>query len=143
MALPQPEIMVGGAPRSEALWQIAPLAASFDDIENPVEQFAEGVLAGSSLLAGLRETIVDELPFGISQIRCVSHRECVTHCGTTYKLSLAYYFRHFQTGSKALNNHYLGYSVIRPTKPNCIGRTLLTPASRGPVSAFASLCFEK
>ncbi len=44
---------------------------------------------------------------------------------------------------KALNNHYLGYSVIRPTKPNCIGRTLLTPASRGPASAFASLCFER
>jgi len=43
----------------------------------------------------------------------------------------------------SLNKHYLGYSVIRPTKPNCIGRTLLTPASRGPASAYASLCNEK
>jgi len=42
-----------------------------------------------------------------------------------------------------LNQHYLGYSIIRPTKPNCIGRTLLTPASRGPASAFATLCTEK
>src|SRR6266511_5648194 len=44
---------------------------------------------------------------------------------------------------KDLNDYYLGYSVIRPTKPNCIGRTLLAPSSRGPVSAFASLCFER
>jgi hypothetical protein len=44
---------------------------------------------------------------------------------------------------KDLNGHYLGYSIIRPTKPNCIGRTLLTPASRGPASAFASLCAER
>ena len=43
----------------------------------------------------------------------------------------------------ALNLTYLGYSVIRPTKPNCIGRTLLTPASRGPASAYASLCPER
>jgi hypothetical protein len=43
----------------------------------------------------------------------------------------------------ALNKSYLGYSVIRPTKPNCIGRTLLTPASRGSASAYASLCREK
>lgn len=45
--------------------------------------------------------------------------------------------------SAALNKNYLGYSVIRPTKPNCIGRTLLTPASRGSASAYASLCREK
>lgn len=41
-----------------------------------------------------------------------------------------------------LNQVYLGYSVIRPTKPNCIGRTFLTPASRGPASAYACLCDE-
>jgi hypothetical protein len=37
---------------------------------------------------------------------------------------------------------YLGYAIIRPTKPNCIGRTLLVPSSRGPASAWASLCTE-
>ncbi len=42
-----------------------------------------------------------------------------------------------------LNQAYLGYSIIRPTKPNCIGRTLLSPASGGGASAFASLCPEK
>lgn len=29
-----------------------------------------------------------------------------------------------------LQQHYLGYSVIRPTRPNCIGRTLFSPKSR-------------
>src|ERR1043165_1003899 len=73
IVLPQPEIMVGGAPRSKVLGQIAPLTASLDDIENSVEQLAERVLAWPSLRAGLGETIVDELPFGVRQIRCVSH----------------------------------------------------------------------
>jgi hypothetical protein len=45
--------------------------------------------------------------------------------------------------AEALNKSYLGYSVIRPTKPNCIGRTFLSPASRGSASAYASLCREK
>ena len=44
---------------------------------------------------------------------------------------------------KNLNKSYLGYSVIRPTKPNCIGRTFLKPSSRGPASAFACLCPEE
>jgi hypothetical protein len=34
------------------------------------------------------------------------------------------------SNSKALQQHYLGYSVIRPTRPNCIGRTLISPESR-------------
>jgi hypothetical protein len=42
----------------------------------------------------------------------------------------------------AITDAYLGYSVIRPTKPNCIGRTFLKPLSRGPVSANAALCQE-
>lgn len=44
---------------------------------------------------------------------------------------------------KKLNKSYLGYSVIRPTRPNCIGRTFLKPSSRGPASAFACLCPEE
>jgi hypothetical protein len=45
--------------------------------------------------------------------------------------------------AEKLNSIYLGYSVIRPTKPNCVGRTLLSPLSRGPASAFACLALEK
>ncbi len=48
-----------------------------------------------------------------------------------------------ETKRKDLNASYLGYAVIRPTKPNCIGRALLTPASRGPASAYARLCNEQ
>jgi len=44
--------------------------------------------------------------------------------------------------STKVNGAYLGYSIIRPTKPNCIGRTLLDPVSRGPASGFAALCEE-
>lgn len=82
-ALPEPEIVVSGAPGSKVLWQIAPLTASLDDIEDCVEQLAEGVLAWPALLVGLGETIVDELPFAVSQIRCISHRKRITDCGTS------------------------------------------------------------
>ena len=87
-ALPEPEIVVSGAPGSKVLWHIAPLTASLDDIEDCVEQLAEGVLAWPALLVGLGETIVDELPFAVSQIRCISHRKRITDCGTRYKLTL-------------------------------------------------------
>ena len=65
IVLPQPEVMVGGAPRSEVLRQIAPLTASLDDIENPVDQFAEGVLAWPSRLGVFGKTVMDEVPFGV------------------------------------------------------------------------------
>jgi hypothetical protein len=38
--------------------------------------------------------------------------------------------RHYHTGDDRAKAAYLGYSVIRPVKPNCIGRTLLTHARR-------------
>lgn len=37
---------------------------------------------------------------------------------------------------------YLGYAIIRPTRPNCVGRTLLTPESRSTVSGCMRLCDE-
>ncbi len=43
----------------------------------------------------------------------------------------------------AVRDHYLGYSVIRPTKPNCIGRTLLSHTVRLEKQAHLSLCDEK
>lgn len=43
----------------------------------------------------------------------------------------------------AMINAYLGYSVVRPTKPNCIGRTLLTHSLRSDASAHLALCQEK
>jgi hypothetical protein len=38
---------------------------------------------------------------------------------------------------------YLGYSVIRPTKPNCIGRTMLTHKIRARQNAHLSICRER
>jgi hypothetical protein len=35
--------------------------------------------------------------------------------------------------------NYLGYSVIRPIRPNCIGRTLLSPGAR-PISGASAAC---
>lgn len=38
---------------------------------------------------------------------------------------------------------YLGYAVVRPTKPNCIGRSLLSHAVRLEKEAHLSLCQEQ
>jgi hypothetical protein len=45
--------------------------------------------------------------------------------------------------AKAIQPHYLGYAIIRPTRPNCVGRTLLTPAGRGLTNAHISVCKER
>ena len=86
--LPEPEVMVDGAPGSKVPGQVAPLRAGFDEIEDGIEQLPERVLAPPTALAGLGKAVVDELPFGVSQIRCVSHRERIADCGTRYKLTL-------------------------------------------------------
>lgn len=46
-------------------------------------------------------------------------------------------------GQDKIQNSYLGYSVIRPTKPNCVGRTLLTHTLRLNPVAHLSLCEER
>lgn len=38
---------------------------------------------------------------------------------------------------------YLGYSVIRPTRPNCVGRTLLEPNAVGLANCHICLCTEE
>lgn len=43
----------------------------------------------------------------------------------------------------AVQKAYLGYSVIRPTVPNCIGRTLLTHSLRTDPSAHLTMCVER
>lgn len=42
----------------------------------------------------------------------------------------------------AIQADYLGYAIIRPTRPNCLGRTLLKPESRATVSGSMRLCEE-
>lgn len=43
----------------------------------------------------------------------------------------------------AVSDSYLGYTVIRPTKPNCIGRTLLSHKVRLEKEAHLSICEEQ
>ncbi len=42
-----------------------------------------------------------------------------------------------------VQERYLGYSVIRPTKPNCVGRTLLSHRTRKDAGAHVSHCTER
>ncbi len=45
-------------------------------------------------------------------------------------------------GGEAVTTAYLGYAVVRPTKPNCVGRTLLSSAVRFHRKAHLSVCEE-
>lgn len=45
-------------------------------------------------------------------------------------------------GGTAFEDRYLGYSVIRPTKPNCIGRSLLSHRLRSEKTAHLTHCSE-
>src|ERR1017187_6590239 len=104
VALPGSEVMINRAPRGKALGQIAPLAGGLAEVEDPVEQFPIAVLSGPPGLARLGKTIVDEVPFGVRQIRSVSHPQgtagiCL-HC--TYKnADFIGTILSFQTGSKS------------------------------------------
>jgi len=102
IALPGSEVMINGAPRGKVSRQVAPLAGGLAEVEDGVEQFPVTVLARSPGQARLGKTIVDELPFGVRQIRSVSHPQgtaglCL-HC--TYKNAdfIGAVLR-FQTGS--------------------------------------------
>src|SRR5271167_2600682 len=70
---PESEIMIDGAPRCKMRRQVAPLAAGFDEIKDRVDQFPLHVLSRPPGRACLGKTIIDELPFGVRQIRGVSH----------------------------------------------------------------------
>ena len=51
---------------------------------------------------------------------------------------------HVTTRERAVvQPHYLGYVVVRPTRPNCVGRTLLGPRACGLSGGHISLCSEQ
>lgn len=97
--LPAAEVVVNGRPRSEVRGKVAPLTSGLDHVEDRVDQFAEGMLARSSPFRCLGEEIIDESPLRIGEVGCVTHPQCLTGCGTKYKLSLQPSLRIFQTGS--------------------------------------------
>jgi hypothetical protein len=95
VALPESEVVIGRSPRGKVSWQVAPLATRFDHIENGVGQLSERMLARTSYLGGLGEAVVDELPFTVGKVRCISHPKRITDCSTTYKLTLKKSLDHF------------------------------------------------
>ena len=88
VVLPAAKVVIDGAPRSKVFGQIPPLATGPDQIEDRVDQLSERMLAAATLLAGLGETIVEALPFGVGKIRCISHRKRIADRSTRYKLTL-------------------------------------------------------
>ena len=46
------------------------------------------------------------------------------------------------TNAARIQSSYLGYSVIRPTKPNCVGRSMLSPNARAGTTGAICLCKE-
>ena len=86
IALPQSEIVIDRSPPGKVLWQIAPLAAGLCEIEDRIDQFPKGVLARPSRLGGFGKTVIDQLPFGISKVRSITHPKGNTgmHIQCTY-----------------------------------------------------------
>ena len=88
VAFPASVIMIDRAPRREVCGQVPPLAGGAHDIEHRVEQFALGVLARASRLAGLGETVVNELPFGVCQVMSVAHPQLLRNSPPRIQLFL-------------------------------------------------------
>ena len=102
IAFPEAKVMVDGAPRGKVTGQVAPLAPGCDHIEHRVEQFPVGMLTPSAPCGGLRKAVFNQLPFTLSQVRCISHPELIEDCGTRYKLSLQKSFRFFKQALRSL-----------------------------------------
>ena len=84
VVLPEPEVVIDRAPRSKVFGQVAPLAAGFGEIEDRLEQLPERVLAPPPLLAGLGKTVSDQIPFGVRQVRGITHPQLVRNCSQKY-----------------------------------------------------------
>src|ERR1017187_2995785 len=72
-AFPCAIVVVDAGPRRQIFGKIAPLAASFVDVKNPVEDLQVRVFSGSAKARGFGETVGNEVPFGLGEIRCISH----------------------------------------------------------------------
>jgi hypothetical protein len=88
VGFPESEVVVDRTPRREILRQVAPLTSSFDKVEDGVEQLSKRVPAPSASFGRLGKAVIDEWPFGIGEVRCISHPKRITACGARYKLTL-------------------------------------------------------
>ena len=101
-AFPESEVMIDGPPGRKVRGQVPPLATGAHHIEHRIEQLPVRVLARPSGLGGLGKTVMDELPFGVDEIRSVSHPQSAGPSGqkSTAKSADLLAFLSFQTRSK-------------------------------------------
>jgi hypothetical protein len=72
--LPPPKVVVDGLPRGQVVGQIAPLAACCEDIEDGVDDFAQGIVSGKSAcfdfvaVEGAFENRFEDCPFVVGQV---------------------------------------------------------------------------
>src|SRR4029077_9957353 len=72
-AFPLTEVVIYRGPRRKVVRQIAPLAGVLGQVEDRIEQSPVAVLPGTSGPERLGKAVVDEFPFGVSEIASVSH----------------------------------------------------------------------
>jgi len=72
--VPAPKVVVDGLPRGQVVGQIAPLAACCEDIQDGVDDFAQGVVSGVSAcfsfvaVEGVCEDGFQDSPFVVGQV---------------------------------------------------------------------------
>src|ERR1035437_4883102 len=79
-ACPGAIVVIYAGPRRKIFGQIAPVAASFVDVKNPVENVQVRVFSGSAKARGFGEIVGNEVPFGLGEIRCISHPNANRGC---------------------------------------------------------------
>lgn len=65
-----------------------------------------------------------------------------SRCVRLHYFSRAVTYEELKTSDR-VQNDYLGYSVIRPTRPNCVGRTLIDIKNYTGLGAYICTCKEK
>jgi hypothetical protein len=71
VAAPLAEVVIDGLPRREVFWQEPPLGTGLDQIEDGVEDFAQGG-AGTSAFFGGGQEAADQVPLSVGEVGVVS-----------------------------------------------------------------------
>ena len=72
--MPPPKVIVDGLPRGQVVGELSPLAACFEDIQDSVRDFAQGVVSGVSAcfgfvaVEGAFENGFEDCPFLVGQV---------------------------------------------------------------------------
>jgi len=75
--LPPPKVIVDGLPRGQVVGELSPRAACFEDIQDSVRDFAQGVVSGVSAcfgfvaVEGALEDGFGDCPFVVGQVSLI------------------------------------------------------------------------